>query len=151
MISQKARYAIRAMQALADHHSANRFVPLQRIATEQNIPAKYLTVILSELSRASLVATQRGKHGGYRLARPPEDIRYGDLLRLMRGSVALLPCASRFAHESCGRCVPEQECRLRALMLRVRDETAAILDGISLADPIDPGAFATDGGEIEKA
>lgn len=64
------------------------------------------------------------------------DIRYGDIIRLMRGSLALVPCASRYAHETCKNCVPEEDCRLRALMLRVRDEMAAVLDRITLADPI---------------
>ena len=108
------------------------------IAIAQNIPAKFLTVILSELARAGIVASQRGRDGGYQLALAPMDIRYGDIIRLTSGSLALVPCASRFAHDHCDHCLPEPECRLRALMLKVRDETAAILDGITLADKIDP-------------
>ena len=106
------------------------------IALAQNIPAKFLTVILSELARAGIVISQRGRDGGYQLALAPVDIRYGDIIRITRGSLALVPCASRFAHERCDHCLPESECRLRALMLKVRDETAAILDAITLADPI---------------
>ena len=135
MLSQKTRYTIRAMQHLADHFGEG-FVPLQDIATKQNIPAKFLTVILSEFSRAGLILTQRGKDGGYALALPPVDIRYGDIVRLTRGSLALVPCASRYAHEKCKNCVEESDCRLRSLMLKVRDETAAILDSLTLADPI---------------
>jgi DNA-binding IscR family transcriptional regulator len=71
------------------------------------------------------------------LALPPMDISYGDLVRLTRGSIALVPCASRNAHEKCKNCVSEEKCRLRSLMLQVRDETAAILDKITLADPIE--------------
>ena len=74
------------------------------IATRQNIPSKFLTVILSELSREGLVATQRGRDGGYWLALAPVDISYGDIVRLTRGSLALTPCASRFAHETCTNC-----------------------------------------------
>jgi Rrf2 family protein len=136
MLSQKTRYAIRAMQHLADHIGEGP-VQLADIAAKQNIPPKFLTVILSELSRAGLVASQRGKDGGYWLGVPPVDISYGDLIRIMRGSLALVPCASRFAHEKCKNCVAEDECRTRALMLQVRDETAAVLDRITLADPID--------------
>lgn len=135
MLSQKARYTIRAMQHLADRFGEG-FVPLAEIVEEQNIPAKFLTVILSEFSRAGLILTQRGKDGGYALALPPVDIRYGDIVRLTRGSLALVPCASRYAHEKCKNCVEEADCRLRSLMLRVRDETAAILDSMTLADPI---------------
>lgn len=137
VLSQKARYSIRALQHLADRHGEG-FVPLNEIATAQNIPAKFLTVILAEFARAGILATQRGKDGGYALALAPVDIRYGDILRLTRGSLALVPCASRYAHEKCRNCVAEDDCRLRALMLQVRDETAAVLDRITLADPIDP-------------
>ncbi len=135
MLSQKTRYTIRAMQHLADHFGEG-FVPLQDIVAKQNIPAKFLTVILSEFSRAGLILTQRGKDGGYALALPPVDIRYGDIVRLTRGSLALVPCASRYAHEKCKNCVEESNCRLRSLMLKVRDETASILDSLTLADPI---------------
>jgi len=137
MLSQKTRYAIRAMQHLADRHGEGP-VQLAEIAARQNIPANFLTVILSELTRYGLVASMRGKDGGYWLAVSPIDITYGDLIRVMRGSLALVPCASRFAHEKCANCVEEGECRTRALMLQVRDRTAALLDSIRLSDPIDP-------------
>jgi Rrf2 family protein len=110
-------------------------VPLTEIAETQNIPGKFLTVILSEMSREGLVATQRGRDGGYWLALSPIDISYGDIVRLTRGSLALTPCASRFAHEQCTNCLPEETCRLHRVMLKVRDETAKVLDGISLAEP----------------
>ncbi|HMT42966.1 MAG TPA: Rrf2 family transcriptional regulator [Chakrabartia sp.] len=135
MLSQKTRYAIRALQHLADKVGQGS-VQLADIADAQNIPAKFLTVILSELSREGLVVSQRGRDGGYQLALAPVDIRYGDIIRLTRGSLALVPCASRYAHEKCRNCLEESECRLRSLMLRVRDETAAVLDQITLADQI---------------
>ena len=122
MLSQKTRYAIRAMQHLADRYGEGP-VQLSEIAEAQKIPANFLTVILSELSRVGLVSSLRGKDGGYWLALSPIDITYGDLIRVMRGSLALVPCASRFAHEKCSSCVEEGECRTRALMLKVRDET----------------------------
>lgn len=135
MLSQKTRYTIRALMHLADRYQQG-LVPLTEIAEAQNIPAKFLTVILSEMSRAGIVVSQRGRDGGYELALPPVDISYGDIIRLSRGSLALVPCASRFAHERCKNCLEESECRLRALMLQVRDETAAVLDRISLADKV---------------
>lgn len=137
MLSQKTRYAIRAMQHLADHYGKGP-EQLTTIAEAQNIPAKFLTVILSELTRAGLVESRRGRDGGYWLAIPPVDITYGDLIRHMRGSLALVPCASRYAHERCKNCVEEGACRMRALMLDVRDRTAQILDDIRLSDPIVP-------------
>ncbi|TYC86415.1 Rrf2 family transcriptional regulator [Novosphingobium sp. BW1] len=146
MLAQKTRYAIRAMQHLADRHGQGP-IQLTEIAESQNIPAKFLTVILSELSRAGLIDSQRGKDGGYWLALAPREISYGDLVRLVRGSVALVPCASRNAHETCKNCVPEAECRTRALMLQVRDATAELLDGISLSDPIELAPPAWDAPE----
>ena len=137
MLSQKTRYAIRAIQHLADRYGGGP-VQLADIAAEQNIPAKFLTVILSELSRSGIIESTRGREGGYRLIIPPIDITYGDLVRHMRGSLALVPCASRYAHEKCKNCVAEDQCRTRALMIEVRDRTAELLDGIRLSDPIEP-------------
>lgn len=140
MLSQKTRYAIRAMQHLADHHGKGP-VQLADIAEAQKIPPKFLTVILSELTRSGLVASQRGKDGGYWLGVPPIDISYGDLIRIMRGSLALVPCASRYAHERCQNCVEEENCRTRALMLQVRDKTANLLDSINLSDNVEADAY----------
>ena len=135
MLSQKTRYTIRAFQHLADHHGEGP-IRLQDIAEAQNIPRKYLTVIMAEMTREGLLVSQRGREGGYELALPPVDIRYGDLIRLTRGSLALVPCAARNAHEQCANCVPEATCRLRGVMLVLRDAMAEMLDRMSLADPV---------------
>ncbi len=135
MLSQRTRYALRALQHLADRHGEGP-VQLSEITREQNIPAKFLTVILSEMKRAGLVETLRGKEGGYWLARAPVEITYGDIVRLTRGSLALVPCASRFNPQQCDNCLDEDVCRLRRVMLEVRDETARILDRITLAERV---------------
>ncbi|MEO6093103.1 MAG: Rrf2 family transcriptional regulator [Novosphingobium sp.] len=151
MLSQKTRYTIRALQHLADHYRQGS-VRLDAIATAQNIPRKFLTVILSELVREGLVISHRGRDGGYELGLQPVDIRYGDIIRLTRGSLALTPCASRNAHEHCANCLPESECRLRALMLTLRDEMATMLDRTTLADRLDPEpAFIDPAGGIDPA
>lgn len=144
MLSQKARYTIRAIQHLADHWGQG-VASMGEIAEKQNIPPKFLAVILSELSREGIVRSQRGRDGGYELAVPPVDIRYGDVIRIMRGSLALVPCASRYAHEKCQNCIEEDKCRLRSLMLRVRDQTAEILDSVTFADPIPLEPLFSDG------
>jgi len=136
MLSQKTRYSIRALQHLADHWQQGP-VRLDAIAEAQNIPRKFLTVILSEMVREGVVNSHRGREGGYELALAPMDVRYGDIIRLTRGSLALTPCASRNAHEHCANCLPEADCRLRGLMLQLRDEMAAILDRMTLADKIE--------------
>lgn len=135
MLSQRTRYTIRALLHLADRYGEGP-VQLIEIAEAQNIPAKFLTVMLSHMRRKGLVETMRGREGGYWLARPPEEISYGEIVRLTRGSLGLVPCASRLAYEPCRNCVTEEKCRIHRVMLMVRDETARILDGLSLADPV---------------
>ena len=135
MLSQRTRYTIRALLHLADRYGEGP-VQLGEIAVAQNIPPKFLTVMLSQMIREGLVASRRGRDGGYWLAKPPAEISYGGIVRLTRGSLGLLPCASRFAYERCRNCITEEKCRLHRVMLMVRDETARILDGLSLADEV---------------
>ena len=141
MLSQRTRYTIRALLHLADRFGEGP-VQLSEIAEAQNIPPKFLTVMLSQMSREGLISSRRGRDGGYWLARPPEQISYGEIVRLTRGSLGLLPCASRYAYKSCDNCITEEKCRLHRVMLMVRDETARILDGLSLADSVPPDAVA---------
>ena len=135
MLSQRTRYTIRALLHLADRFGQGP-VQLSEIAEAQNIPSKFLTVMLSNMRRAGLVETMRGREGGYWLAKPPGEISYGEIVRLTRGSLGLLPCASRLAYEQCTNCITEEKCRLHRVMLMVRDETARILDGLTLADRV---------------
>jgi Rrf2 family protein len=135
MLSQRTRYTIRALLHLADRYGEGP-VQLSEIAEAQKIPPKFLTVMLSQMSREGLIGSRRGRDGGYWLAKPPAEISYGEIVRLTRGSLGLLPCASRFAYESCKNCISEDKCRLHRVMLLVRDETARILDGLSLADEV---------------
>ena len=141
MLSQRTRYTIRALLHLADRYGEGP-VQLGEIAEAQKIPPKFLTVMLSQMSRQGLVGSRRGRDGGYWLARKPAEISYGEIVRITRGSLGLLPCASRLAYESCTNCVSEDKCRLHRVMLLVRDETARILDGLTLADPIAAGPLA---------
>ena len=135
MLSQRTRYTIRALLHLADRDGKGP-IQLSEIAAAQNIPPKFLTVMLSQMIREGLVASRRGRDGGYWLARPAGEISYGEIVRLTRGSLALLPCASRLAYEQCRNCISVEKCRLHRVMLLVRDETARILDGLTLADAI---------------
>jgi len=143
MLSQRTRYTIRALLHLADRYGEGP-VQLAEIAEAQNLPPKFLTVILSQMRRAGLIETLRGREGGYWLAKPPGEISYGAIVRLTRGSLGLLPCASRYRHETCKNCISEDQCRLHRVMLMVRDETARILDGLSLADPVPAEPFWED-------
>ena len=141
MLSQRTRYTIRALLHLADRYGDGP-VQLTEIAAAQNIPSKFLTVMLSSMRRAGIVETMRGREGGYWLTKPPGKISYGEIVRLTRGSLGLLPCASRLAYQQCTTCITEEKCRLHRVMLMVRDETARILDGLTLADPVPVEATA---------
>ena len=81
-----------------------------------------------------LLHSQRGKMGGYLLARPAHLISLGEIIRVIEGPLALVPCVSRTAYRPCKDCQSEADCAIRHAMARVRDETARILDGTSLAD-----------------
>ena len=109
-------------------------VPMNRIAVEANVPRKFLELILADLRDAGLLHSHRGKMGGYVLARPAHLISLGEIIRVIEGPLALVPCVSRTAYRPCRDCKSEADCAIRHAMARVRDETARILDGTSLAD-----------------
>ncbi|SEM81225.1 transcriptional regulator, BadM/Rrf2 family [Sphingomonas gellani] len=134
MLTQRSRYALRAMLFLSDVQPGHAPVPMTRIAAEANVPRKFLELILADLREAGLLLSQRGKMGGYTLARLSHLISLGDIIRVIEGPLALVPCVSRTAYRRCTDCKSEADCAIRHAMMRVRDETARILDGTSLAD-----------------
>ncbi len=136
MLTQRSRYGLRAMLLLAREPRDMPPVPMSRIAREANVPRKFLEIILSELKGASLVVSTRGKQGGFHLARPSHMISFGDIIRVIEGPLALVPCVSRTAYKRCKDCHDEATCEIRRAMMIVRDDTARILDGTSLADAL---------------
>ena len=133
MLSQKAKYAMRALLYLA-RAEPDQPVLISEIASEQAVPKKFLELILLDLKRHGLVHSYRGKKGGYLLAKPPEQIFFGQVIRIIDGPLAQLPCASRTAYRRCDDCQDERTCEIRKVLLQVRDSTAKILDNTSLAD-----------------
>src|SRR5687767_1515216 len=133
MISQKTRYALRALLYLVELGKGAP-VQLAAIAETQQVPRKYLELIMLDLKKAGIVSSIRGPAGGYRLARPPEDISFGEVIRVLDGPIALVPCASVNFYAKCGDCHDEATCAIRRVMLIVRDESASILENHSLAD-----------------
>jgi Rrf2 family protein len=134
MLTQRSRYALRAMLFLAEAPAGSPPVPMTRIAQQANIPRKFLELILADLREAGFLVSTRGKMGGYKLSRPTHLISLGEIIRVIEGPLALVPCVSRTAYRPCGDCKDEASCAIRHAMARVRDETARILDGTSLAD-----------------
>jgi Rrf2 family protein len=137
MLTQRSRYGLRAMILLANEDPVSPPVPMSRIAVEANVPRKFLEIILTELKNANLVTSTRGKQGGFQLARPAHLISFGDIIRVIEGPLALVPCVSRTAYKKCKDCKDEATCEIRRAMLVVRDDTARILDGRSLADAVE--------------
>jgi len=133
MLTQRSRYALRAMILIAGEPADGPPVPMSRIADEAKVPRKFLEIILSELRNADLVKSTRGKYGGFHLARKPHLISFSDIIRVIEGPLALVPCVSRTAYKRCKDCNDEATCEIRRAMMIVRDDTARILDGTSLA------------------
>ena len=103
------------------------------IAEKADVPRKFLEQILLEMKRRGIVHSVRGKFGGYTLGRKPEDIAFAEVLRVIDGPLALSPCASRTAYRKCDDCDDETICAIRKVLLNVRDATADILEGHTLA------------------
>lgn len=133
MLSQKARYALRAMIELARE---NGQVTAGELAVRADAPRKFLEAILLTLSRQGLVTSRRGKFGGYLLGRESAAISFAEIIRLVDGPLALTPCVSRTAFRRCEDCRDLATCALREALLRARDATAAVLEGYSLADAV---------------
>ena len=134
MLTQRSRYALRSMLFLARAPAGSPPIPMTRIAAEATVPRKFLELILADLRDAQLLHSYRGKMGGYVLARPAHLISLGEIIRVIEGPLALVPCVSRTAYRPCNDCKSEIDCEIRHAMMRVRYETARILDGTSLAD-----------------
>jgi Rrf2 family protein len=134
MISQKAKYALRALVALARSESGSMMIG--EIAAKQKIPRKFLEQILLELKRDGIVASRRGKLGGYGLLKAAEDITFGQVLRLIDGPIAPLPCLSRIAYRRCADCGDEESCEIRRVFSGVAESARAVLDRTTLADAI---------------
>jgi len=86
-LSVKSDYAARAVLGLARHYATGESIRIEDLAAEQGIPSNYLVQILIELKSQQIVKSQRGKEGGYLLARPPAEITFGDVLRCIHGEV----------------------------------------------------------------
>ncbi|MBC6489352.1 RrF2 family transcriptional regulator [Flavihumibacter stibioxidans] len=141
MLSAKAQYAIHALTYLGEHFQQG-YIPINQIAEKRKIPAKFLEAILLELRKANILGSKAGKNGGYYLLREPGEIPMVQILRLMDGPIALLPCVSKKFYEPCRLCpYPENDCNIRRIFLEVRDATLLVIEGKSLADlmQISPG------------
>ncbi len=133
MLSNKAKYALKALQVLAKEYGQGP-VLISEIARRESMPPKFLELILLELKNHGILQSKKGKGGGYFLARAPQSVSVGQVVRLMDGPLAPLPCVSKTSYMRCRECRDERSCGIRLIMKDVRDATARILDSTTLAD-----------------
>jgi Rrf2 family protein len=131
-LSKRTQYCLRAMYALARNHGRGPML-IEQLSQNEAIPKKFLEQILLSLKGTGLVSSKKGKGGGYSLAKPPEEITVGSVIRLTDGPLAPLPCASETQFRKCEECPDIETCGTRMVMREVRDSIAEILDHTTLA------------------
>jgi Rrf2 family protein len=131
MLSMKAKYALRALMVLSARGGK---IAAKELAQEADVPGKFLEAILLELKQNGLVESKRGIFGGYVLARPPQEIPVGEVVRALDGSLAPIRCASQYQFHPCDDCPDVQNCAIRKLMVEVRNAISAVLDRTNLAE-----------------
>jgi Rrf2 family protein len=155
VISQKAKYAFKALVVLA-RRGKGESVQTDAIAAEGSIPRKFLEQILLQLKAGGLVASRRGRSGGYQLAADPAAISVSQVLRIVDGPIAPLTCISRTAYARCRDCKDETLCAVRRLFAETYAATLARLEKTTLAAALSelpmpgaPGQPSGLGGAIE--
>lgn len=135
MLSKKTKYAINALVFIAKNKEEQP-IPVSKISEEQNIPLKFLESILTELKKANILNSKKGKYGGYSLNGAPDEIHMASVMRLFDGAIALLPCVTYEFYERCEVCVDEETCGIRQIAMEIRNETVKRLKAATLADII---------------
>lgn len=125
-----------AMYDLAQHAGAP--VSIKSISTRQGISDAYLEQLMAALKKAGLVHSTRGAQGGYQLSRPPEEIKIGDILLTLEGSLSIVNCVDN------PRCTSPECCPTLPLFTRIQDSIDEVLSGMTLADMGDDAATATE-------
>jgi len=148
MLTKKGKYGLKALVHLAQRPGELAFV--NDIAVANNIPKKFLDAILGELRNAGFVYSRKGKMGGYSLARAPEEIQIGHVVRVLDGPLAPIPCASKTRYQPCDDC-DEATCQIRHMMLDVRNAIAEVLDKTSLAQLRDNAGMLAETGIKQPA
>lgn len=140
MISNKAKYAFRALLAVAAAPEGESLTSAE-IARRYAIPHKFLEQILLDLKKAGILESRRGKSGGYVMLRPADTVTFGEVLRLFEGPLAPLPCLSRQSYRRCEDCVSEATCEIRREFGRAYDASRQVLDSRTLADALANSAY----------
>lgn len=136
MLSKKAQYALYALVYLARERDKGP-VLIRDIAESEKLPRKFLESILLEMRTLGILASKKGKGGGYQLRRAPEEVNMAEIIRHFDGAIALLPCATFRYYEQCDHCKNEQTCAIKSYIKEIRDETVRMMKNITLKDILD--------------
>ena len=127
MLSKRAKYAIKTLIYL-NNQGDSTAVSAKVIAENEKIPYKFLENILRELRQHRILKSERGPEGGYKFLKSPEAIKIADVIRIVDGPIALIPCVSENFYEKCSECIDEETCRIRRLFGEVRQVMLPILE-----------------------
>lgn len=143
MITQKTKYALKSLIVLADEQATDgNALRIEEIAERSGAPKRFLEHILLDLKRAGMIGSRRGRHGGYEMIKKPAKISLADILRLIDGPLAPLPCLSRHAYQRCDDCKDETACRVRAVFGQFYAEYILMIESLTLADMQDKAKAA---------
>lgn len=144
MITQKMKYALKALIVLADEKAGEgRALRIEEIAKRSGTPKRFLEQILLEIRNAGIVSSIRGRSGGYILDKDPATVQLSELLRLIDGPMAPLPCLSQRHYARCEDCTDEETCRIRRVFAEVFWSYLVLIESLTLADLVrSPGAAA---------
>jgi len=144
MITQKMKYALKALLVLADEAAEGRpeALTIEEIARRSGTPKRFLEHILLEIRNAGVIASTRGRSGGYSLIKKPSEVSLSELLRMIDGPIAPLPCLSRRAYQRCEDCSDEATCRIRRVFADVFWSYLLIIESLTLEDMLRSDATA---------
>ncbi len=136
MITQKMKYALKALLTLADEAVSPEpeALTIEEIAKRSGAPKRFLEHILLEIRNAGIIASTRGRSGGYQLIKAPETVSISELLRMIDGPIAPLPCLSRRAYQRCEDCTDEETCRIRKVFADVFWSYLVLIESLTLRD-----------------
>ena len=136
MITQKMKYALKALLTLADEAAQPQpqALTIEEIAKRSGAPKRFLEHILLEIRNAGVIASTRGRSGGYSLIKNPRDVSISEMLRLIEGPLAPLPCLSRRSYQRCEDCTDEATCRIRKVFAEVFWSYLLIIESLTLED-----------------
>jgi len=127
MLSKRAKYAIKTLLFLQQYGETTP-ISAKIISERENIPYKFLENILRELRQNKILKSTRGSEGGYKFLKNPTEITVADVIRVVDGPIALIPCVSENFYEKCNECTDEDTCQIRKLFSELRTEMLPVLD-----------------------